>query len=323
MDADKDTEFLIYFPAKSQISIFRKGLKNEASAKISIPVTAADIYSFRTGYGKNPAISIQTATTRYLAEYSKNPLYFLSYLIYLSIYLFILGFSFLLRQVSRAQLKRKYENEKKISELQLALIRNQLDPHFTLNAINTIIYSVNYGDRDMAADQLRRFASLYRNLVLSAGSSQRSIEDEIAFCDNYLNLEKMRFGDRFSFAINIANDIDQTMMIPKFLIQIHAENAVKHGLEPLESGGVLTIKIYKEIKDLLIEISDNGIGRKASETNLRTSTGRGLEIMDELYSIHNKIHKNKISSGITDLFDINGKPAGTKVLIRIQEAALA
>jgi hypothetical protein len=321
LDSDSDLEYLICFPGKRKISIFRKGLNNEVSLELPDPIASTDILTVRKGPQGPKVISIQTPKNWYMLEYGKNPLFYQSYLIYLLIYLFILGFSLLLRLISRNQLKKKYENEKKISELQMALLRNQLDPHFTLNAINTIIYSVNYGDKEMAADQLRCFSSLYRNLLLSAGSSQRSIDEEISFCENYLTLEKMRFGERFNYSVEISDDVDRGMLIPKFLIQIHAENAVKHGLEPLDSGGLLSIRIKKDKKELVVEVEDNGIGMQASVNEIRMSTGKGLGIMNEVYSIHNKIFREKISSEITDLFDAEGRPSGTKVLIRIQDNA--
>jgi sensor histidine kinase YesM len=139
------------------------------------------------------------------------------------------------------------------------------------------------------------------------------------FCDNYLLLEKMRFKDRFNYKISVAEVIDKNYLIPKLLIQIHAENALKHGLATLESGGIILINVENVDGGILIEISDNGIGREKAKNQAKQSTGKGLEIMNELYTIYNKYYNEKVSSQINDLYDINGNACGTKVCIRIKQ----
>jgi sensor histidine kinase YesM len=196
-------------------------------------------------------------------------------------------------------------------------VRNQLDPHFTLNAINSIIYSVENSDRKLAGEQLRRFAGLYRNLLLRAGVNQITLEEEVDFCRDYLSLEKNRHGDKFCYEITINEDVNRKILVPKFMIQIHVENAIKHGLAPLKSGGILDVKIRNEGNELIIEISDNGIGRQKAAEMKGGSTGKGLKVMDELYRIYNKYYDEKIGSEITDLFDRDGTPSGTRVLIKI------
>lgn len=299
------------------LCIFRDGLDNPASLKLTIASSGWDILTFRTGYEKNPSISLQTGQNHYLLGYKKNEYYPYAYIYYPGVYLSILAFALLIRNVARNQLYRIYENEKKISELQMAMIRNQLDPHFTLNAINSIIYSVNYGDRNEAADSLRNFAGMYRDMVLSAGDSRRSIVEEVEFCRNYLALERVRYGDKLNYTIDIDDSIDQARLIPKFLIQIHSENAVKHGLSTKEEGGLLKIKISRTGKELVIEISDNGIGREQAKKLEKKSTSKGLEIMKEFYALYTKFYNENITSEIIDLYDDDGNPSGTSVIIRI------
>jgi hypothetical protein len=321
VDGDNKDEYLLQDRDEGRLYIYREGLKHPVSLKLTLPVEGWDILSIRKGYGTGPVLSIQAGQNHYLAEYRENPQYYLSWLSYPGIYFTIFIFIYSLINVSRNQLKRWYENEKKISELQLALVRNQLEPHFILNSINSIIYSVSFGEKDVASDSLRCFSSMYRDLVLSAGESRRTIEKEIAFCQNYLALEKMRFGDKFNYSVRVNDNVNAEKLIPKFLIQIHAENAVKHGLAPLESGGLLTIALENEKDVLVIKITDNGIGRdKSSETD-EGSTKKGLATMDELYSLYSKLYNETITSEIIDLFDNQKNPAGTKVIIRIVSQA--
>ena len=317
LDLDGRKEILAISPMTGKLLIYREGLLNSVSADIAYEGHNENIISVKTDRLADPLISIQSGSRHYLLKYRQNPGYPYSYLLYPGIYLAVLAFAMTIRNIQKNQLRKKYDNEKKISQLQLALIRSQLDPHFTLNVINSIIYSIEYAERKQAGDQLRRFASLYRNMLLSASSIQRTLAEELEFCDEYLSLEKMRFGERFNYKISVPDDMNMTRLIPKLLIQIHVENAVKHGLSSLTEGGMLNINLKKTDKGLLIEIIDNGRGREESMKQLKMTTGKGLEIMSELYSIYNKYYNEKISSEIIDLYHPDGKSAGTRVNIKI------
>lgn len=316
-DSDRRKEIFVSGHEKGEITLFREGLKHPVSVKIPFAGKSDYLFSLRLLKGSETEISLQSGKNHLILVYRQNPAYPFYYLFYLVIYTGILGFAMLIKKIQKDQIRKKYENEKKISQLQLSLIRNQLDPHFTLNAISSIIYSVEHLEKDKAGDQLRRFANLYRNLLLSAGSNRRSIREELDFCSDYLTLEKNRFGDKFSYSISVEDEVDTEFLIPKMLIQLHVENAIKHGLATLKSDGLLEVTLRKQEKILLIDIKDNGIGRVQSAKNEKTTTGKGLEIMDELYYIYNKYYNEKISSELTDLYDRDGRPAGTRVVIKI------
>jgi LytS/YehU family sensor histidine kinase len=109
------------------------------------------------------------------------------------------------------------------------------------------------------------------------------------------------------------------MPVPKMIVQIHVENALKHGILPLEKNGYLTIRIFPEHENIVIEIADNGVGRALAQTSLEGSTGKGLAVMDQYADLFNKYHPGKIKSEIEDLYDQTGKPKGTKVKITLSE----
>ncbi len=318
-DMDGTNEILIVDNKKSSIIIYREGLTHPAATTITPDENMSCLISIKNNLNSDPIISVQSGQNLFMMRYKKNPGYPYYYLFYLGIYLGVLGFALTIRNIQKNQLRKKYDNEKKISQLQLALIRNQLDPHFTLNVINSIIYSIDNSNRDQAGDQLRRFANLYRNLLLSATSIQRSIEDELNFCNDYLMFEKMRFGEKFNYKIFVSDDVNRNILVPKLLIQLHAENAVKHGLATLKSGGIINISLKNTGNALLIEVIDNGIGREKAGNQIKMTTGKGLELMSELYLIYNKYYNENISSEIVDLYHENGQPAGTKVIIRISK----
>ena len=197
----------------------------------------------------------------------------------------MIGFAVATRKAQHRQFQRRLDTEKKITELQLSLVKNQLDPHFTMNAINAIIHSVNQNETEKANENLHRFSRLFRSLLLSADNPLRSLREELDFCSDYLELEKARFGDVFSFFIRVADGVDLGQLIPKMIIQTHAENAVKHGLSRKDSGGMLDIEIKPLPEGLEISISDNGVGRKQAAENKTVSTGKGLAIMNPLQKI--------------------------------------
>jgi hypothetical protein len=314
-DLDGKNEILVI--ESNVIHVYREGYKNEINVKTEIAPPGIDIVTLKTSKSDTPVISVQSGINFYHLRYGRNPAYLFLFLYYPLIYLGILAFALAVRNIQKHQSRKRYESEKRISELQLALIRNQLDPHFTFNAINSIIYSVEFRQNEDAADQLRQFSSMYRNMLTSAGSTQRTIAEEVEFCENYLRLEKLRFKERFDYQITISDEIDRNLLVPKFIIQIYAENAVKHGLSSVESGGKLTIELKKAEGAVKIEITDNGIGRNKSEGLKKNSTGRGLETMEELFTVYNKYYNEKVSSAIIDLYDEEENPAGTKIRITI------
>jgi len=318
-DSDGKVEILVTDTEKSKISIFREGFIHPVSAAAELSVGVPVLVSIRICSRSVTEISFQSGINHYLLRYGKSSAYPFNYLYYPGIYLSILIFALAIKSIQKNQSRKKYETEKKIAELQLALIRNQLDPHFTFNVINSIIYSVEFRENCLAAEQLRQFADIYRNMLLSAGSTRRTIDEELDFCNNYLLLEKTRFKEKFNYCITVSKEVDRNLLIPRLLIQIHAENAIKHGLSALEKGGILNIELKNSKGTLIIEITDNGIGREKSSSREKTSTGKGLETMQELYSIYNKYYSEKISSQILDLYDNHGKPAGTKVSISIRK----
>jgi hypothetical protein len=299
------------------IYVFRNGLKQAAKTQIDWASTMTILLSIKESATKPPQLSLQLGRDHYLLSYGPNPAFYLNFLYFFLIYAGMLGFAFSSRSIQKRQIQKKLDTEKKITELQLSMVKNQLDPHFTMNAINSIIHSVNQNHKEKANENLHRFSRLYRSLLLSADSTRRSLEDELNFCRDYLELEKARFDNAFEFEINMAENLDLKQLVPKMIIQTHAENAVKHGLSAFPKGGKLRIDITSDGQQLEIEISDNGIGRQQAAKKAGTSTGKGLALMKEFYQLYKKYYKQDISADIQDVFDEEGKTSGTKVIIKI------
>jgi sensor histidine kinase YesM len=146
-----------------------------------------------------------------------------------------------------------------------------------------------------------------------------AIEDDLEALKLYLELEQMRFEDKFEYKIEIEDNVDLDYdIMPPMLLQPYVENAILHGLTPRAEKGMLHIGIRSEENFIVCTITDNGIGRKRSAEIKRTMPGNkhkslGMKITEERLRILNEISKSEHSVQITDLENADGSSAGTKV----------
>ncbi|MFO7668154.1 MAG: histidine kinase [Bacteroidales bacterium] len=320
IDHDSKKEIILRAYEIDKLFIYREGLTDPAELDFQWEDFGNELISVKNTVGGDPVLSVQVGNKLYFIQYGKNPRYYWNFGIYLSVYLAVLAFVSIIMNLQKKTLMRKYETEKQISELQLSLLRNQLDPHFMLNAINSVIYSVKHNQSEKAAENLHRFANLYRSLLLSGSSTRRTLMEEIKFTEDYLMLEKMRFKDRFDFEISISNEVEPELLVPKMLIQVYTENAVKHGLNTIKGNGRISISVYRENEYLVIKVEDNGVGRVYSANHNSGSTGKGLMLMEEYFRVFSQHFNQHISAQIDDLLHENGSAIGTLVIIRIENA---
>jgi LytS/YehU family sensor histidine kinase len=219
--------------------------------------------------------------------------------------------------VRRQQLiiRRRAEQDRELAELRLKTIKSQMDPHFTFNAINAIGSFIYNEPPDVTYDYFGKFSKLIRETLQNTDKIYISLGEELEFVKTYLDLEKIRFKEKFNFIITVNDRVDKKVLVPKMIIQSYAENAVKHGLMHRPKGGLLEIQVTLRDQTLEFTITDNGIGRQKAAELIPTGTQRGLRIMSQFFEIHNKLYKNRIVQKITDLKDENGQPSGTRVSI--------
>ncbi|MCD4773815.1 MAG: histidine kinase [Bacteroidales bacterium] len=273
--------------------------------------------SLKKNGNKDPELFIQNGANCYLISYYENPLFYFKYLIYLGIFAGILILIFLIQKTQKVRLQKRIDIEKQIFELQFISIKGQMDPHFTFNALNSISSLIYKEEKETAYNFISKFSALIRATVENSDKIDRTINEELDFVSNYLELQKFRFNDKFDYEISIASGVETNILIPQMIIQNFVENAIKHGLKFREKDGMLKIDLNKENKKILITIEDNGIGReKAKEVSI-DSTGKGLSIIDGILDLYFKLKYIRIKYQIEDLFDKNNDPAGTKVLIEI------
>lgn len=318
IDLDGTEEILAVSLGEGTLAVYRSGFIRPAMADLGPVLRGEPVTSVIYRKGEFPQVFLQSDTRQIVLEYRPNPLYLASFIIYPLVYAALIAFVLLIQLSQKRLIARREDEKRKITELQMALLRNQLDPHFTLNALNSVLSMVELSEKDKARDSLLRFSGLYRELLLSAGKSRRTLAEELEFCRGYMALEKMRYMSRFDFVVNIQPGINDELPVPKLVIQLFAENSVKHGLAGLESGGMLEINVTGAGNELTIKVMDNGVGRAHAVNDHSSSTGKGMKLMSDLFDLCNSYFEDSYSFVVSDLSDSEGKPAGTLVAINIR-----
>ncbi|MPM14763.1 hypothetical protein SDC9_61127 [bioreactor metagenome] len=231
----------------------------------------------------------------------------------LIVFLIILYF----RRLQKRTAKEK-EVEKKLVAMQVKTINAQLDPHFIFNTITAIGSEVQEKNNDKAYAYFVKVSQLLRQSIKITNRITRPLTEEIEFVKNYLSLQKFRFDDRFEYMFNISSDVDLHTDVPKMCLQIFVENAMKHGIEQLSSGGRLLIVITRSNNGIRFIIEDNGIGREASARNGNNSTGVGLLVFKEFFDIMNQYNTHEAGFTVHDLYE-NGFASGTRVELFIPD----
>ena len=326
LDGDHEGEFLVLDSPKSKMAVLRSDLSDPAYLNLTLDLETLTNCSLRNEPGRPPVLIIDSGLKRYSIQYTMNQLFYTRWLIYAGLFLAIYLLILLIARLQRLQIESRLKTEKKITELQLKIVRNQMDPHFTMNAINAVIDAINREEKEQARDNLLHFSKMYRSLVLSADKFKRTLREEIDFTENYLALEQFRFSNRFSYKIEVDEDVDLSVEVPKMVIQSPVENAVKHGLDKKyerrttndeQGGGEILIRAGMEGRKLVLEISDNGIGREAAANGEKTGTGKGMEMMEQFFELYQKITGVRVQSMVSDLKDRGGKAIGTKVVVTL------
>ncbi len=193
----------------------------------------------------------------------------------------------------------------------------QMNPHFMFNALNTVQKFILENDKMASIRYLNVFARLMRRVLEQARIKESSLESEQDLLNLYVEMESVRFDNYFEYTLTTDPYIDKKQtVIPVFLIQPLVENAIKHGLMNSKKHGKLGVRfLLKNENDLLCEVEDNGIGRKAASeiANTLGKTSAGLSILQNRISLINQRSNSSISLTFHDLFDEQQQASGTLV----------
>lgn len=212
--------------------------------------------------------------------------------------------------------------EKQKLDIEQQALRLQMNPHFIFNSMNSIQSFVVDNDTDKAIFYLAKFSRLMRMILAHSREETVPVQDEMAALGIYMDLERLRFDDKFEYKVVVDQDIDEEFIeIPPMIIQPYVENAILHGLVNKKGPGNLLIHLSLEGETIRCVIEDDGIGREAAEKIRLTSDlrrkSRGMLITKERLELMNRGWGNWLAVQVEDLFDEDGGAAGTRVILHI------
>ncbi|HEY5462478.1 MAG TPA: histidine kinase [Hanamia sp.] len=209
---------------------------------------------------------------------------------------------------------------KQLTEVQLAALRSQMNPHFIFNALNSIKKFVLCNDAENADKYLGKFSKLIRSILNNSRSGTISLQKEIEMLTLYLSLEKLRFGEKLSYQIQADPSlVEANVLLPTMIVQPFVENAILHGIMHKESHGEILISFKDHEHYYEINIKDDGVGRKLA-AELRTAnkdgyTSLGIEVTNKRLVALKRVPEIPAGIEIIDLKNQDESIAGTLVKI--------
>ena len=211
-----------------------------------------------------------------------------------------------------------YNNLRKNKKIALQSLRREMNPHFIFNSLNSVNLFIAENNEIEANKYLSAYSKLMRAVMENSNRDFIPLSTEIEQLRDYLALEQLRFKDKFSYTIQVDEDLDtDSLMIPNMLIQPQVENAVWHGLRYKEESGVLVLTVSRNGDVVCFTVEDNGIGLKKSRelktehqkslhSRGQTNTFERIELLNHLY--HTKI--------TMEIVDKDGGDSGVVVRLR-------
>lgn len=232
-----------------------------------------------------------------------------------------------IKSIEADRLLRKQKAEldnisKQLIEVQLASLRSQMNPHFIFNALNSIKKFILDNDVENADKYLGKFSKLIRSILENSRSGTISVEKEIEMLTLYLGLEKLRFGKKLNYHMQVDPSlIEGNVLLPTMIVQPFVENAIKHGLMHKETDGQILISFKDHEKYIEININDDGVGRKMagelSADHKKVYTSLGIEITSARLVALKSDPEIPAGIEITDLENPDGTSAGTSINILV------
>ena len=212
-------------------------------------------------------LNSQQSQTQCLFEFIVNAPYWQTWWFYVCLSLLLVALLWVVYYTREQRLKKETLAKLENAELEMQALQSQMNPHFVFNVMNSLQRYILERDAHKGVKLLSDFSSMIRQTFSLASKKIITLQEEITYLESYLTLEQERFAHKFQYEITASSELNLTdTMIPSMLIQPMVENAVKHGLSPLEStDGMLTVRFsIKDVQSLQCIIEDNGIGLERS-----------------------------------------------------------
>ncbi len=210
------------------------------------------------------------------------------------------------------QTEQKLEEQKRLLlEARFDALQRQINPHFLFNTLNSIASLVRFRP-ELAREMIVKLANILRAL-LRDHDTYVAFREELAFTDDYLGIEVVRFG---ADKLRVVKEIDEDtleLQVPSMLLQPLIENSIKHGLEPRIHGGTITLRSRIDHQRMMIEVEDDGVGISESRAPaaglVRSGAGIGMKNVRE---------RLEVLFGTEATFEIESRPGrGTRVTLSL------
>ena len=203
---------------------------------------------------------------------------------FLNIFLFILFWALFYISIKTIinSKKRRIEYlqlQSSLKDSQLNTLKGQINPHFMFNSLNNI-RGLMLEDVEKARDMITRLAELLRYSLSKSSDSTIKVKDELEMVNNFIELSYIQFEDRLTYKENVDQNL-LTQEIPPMIIQMLIENAIKHGISQQKKGGIVTLDIFEESKNLCIKVANTGQiekGKSSTKIGLKNISDR-LQIL--------------------------------------------
>lgn len=198
-----------------------------------------------------------------------------------------------------------YSIKKKNKRIALQSLRREMNPHFIFNSLNSVNQYIAQNNELEANKYLSSYSRLMRNMMQNSNKDFTPLSTELEQLKEYLDLEQMRFQDKFVYRIVVDDSIDtESVAVPNMLVQPYLENAIWHGLRYRETKGSLLLSVQREKEKLCITIDDDGIGLTQSALlktkHQKTHSSRGMKNTQERISLLNSLYKAQIELTIAE-----------------------
>ena len=217
---------------------------------------------------------------------------------------------------------KELSTKQQISELEMKSIRSQMNPHFIFNSLQSIQTFMLQKNTDEANTYLLKFAKLMRIVLENSQYQEVPLNEDLQALELYMQLESLRLNYPFTYQIELDESIDADLIkIPPLILQPFVENAIWHGLQYKTESGHINIFISKTNNGLACKVEDNGVGRdtskKVSQPMLMKRESLGMKLTEERLNILSELKRVKAFFNITDLFNSENKPIGTRIEVSL------
>jgi LytS/YehU family sensor histidine kinase len=202
-------------------------------------------------------------------------------------------------------IKALYAIKKKNKKIALQSLRREMNPHFIFNSLNSVNQFISQNKELEANKYLSNYSQLMRNIMINSNKDFVSLSNEIEQLKKYLDLEHLRFQDKFDYEIVIDPTLDtDAFFVPNMIIQPHIENAIWHGLRYKKEKGKLLLKVEPKSNTIIISIDDDGIGIAQSNAlkteHQKVHQSRGVSNTKERIALLSELYKTHITFNITE-----------------------